>query len=180
MDRTKTIAALAANPHSAIKDLKILEKMDDATLQALEAGAEAAAAAIKTAQDAASSSVQAAKEAQAQAEVALKAAQDQLAAPVAEDRLPPEYRAMMAERRDADTKEQTELVTKLKAAQSAFSEDELKAMALPQLRKLALISVKETAPSFGGRAVPRMASEQKTYAAPDPWKPTLTALQSGK
>jgi len=43
MDRKQKIAALAANPHSAIKDLKVLETLDEATLVALQASADAQA-----------------------------------------------------------------------------------------------------------------------------------------
>lgn len=163
MDRSKTIAALAAHPHSAIKDTAMLEKFDDATLKALEDGA----AAAKTAAEANEAALKAAKDGQATAEVALKAAQDALAAPVTEERLPQAYRDLMAERNAADAKETGELVTSLKAAQSAYTEDELKAKPLAELRKLAE-AFKAVKPSFQGRVVPRAAAAQgRSYAAPD-------------
>jgi hypothetical protein len=167
MDRTKTIAALAANPHSAIKDVKVLEKMDDAGLKALEDGATATESAIK-----------AAKDGQATAEVALKAAQDALAAPIAEERLPAEYRALMSERKAADAKEHGELVAKLKAAQSVYTEEQLKARSLQDLRDLASIA-KVEAPSFIGRIVPRAAADgAKSYAPPDPYKSAVDARRA--
>lgn len=170
MDRSKTIAALAAHPHSAITDLKVLEKLDDATLTALQASADATAVTVK-----------AAKDGQATAEVALKAAQDALAAPVTEERLPAEYRTLMAERRDAETVEKTELVVTLKAAQMAYTEVELQAKPLPELRKLALVA-KATVPSHIGRPVPRVAAagDARSFAPPDAYATGLKALQGGK
>ena len=94
MDRKQKIAALAANPHSAIKDVKVLETLDEATLTALQASADA----------------------QATAETELRAAREQLAQPIAEDRLPESYRSLMAEQKARETAEHTGLVAQLRAA----------------------------------------------------------------
>ncbi len=157
MDRKQKIAALAAHQHSAIKDLKTLEGLSDEALEALGTAADAA-------QNGAA---------------ALKAAQDALASPVAEDRLPEEYRAMMTERRTADAAEAAGIVTELKAAQTAYTEEELKALSLPELRKLASVAriAAPAAPSFAGRVVPRVAAEGPSFAPPDAYAPQLKALQ---
>lgn len=157
MDRKQKIAALAANPHSAIKDVKVLETLDDATLMALQSSADA----------------------QGKAETDLRAAQEALTQPVGEDRLPAEYRTMMADHRARETAEHAGLVAQLRAAQTSYSEDELKAMPLDGLRKLAGAVRIPAAPSFAGRAVPRVASEGRSFAAPDPYAPKLKALAAG-
>ena len=157
MDRKQKIAALAANPHSAIKDLKVLETLDEATLVALQASADA----------------------QAKAETDLRAAQEALTQPVSEDRLPAEYRTMMANHRAKETAEHAGLVAQLRAAQTSYSEEELTAMPLEGLRKLAGAVKIPAAPSFAGRAVPRVASEGRSFAAPDPYAPKLKALAAG-
>lgn len=160
MNRKERIAALAAHPHSTIKDLKALEALDDATLAALEASANATGAALKTAEDAAA---------------ALRAAQEELARPVSEERLPEDYRAMMTERRAADAAEAAGLVTTLKAAQTAYNEEELKRMTLPELRKLAAVARVPASPSYNGRPVPRVAAEAPSFAPPDPYAVGLKA-----
>lgn len=157
MDRKQKIAALAANPHSAIKDVKVLETLDEATLTALQASADA----------------------QATAETELRAAREQLAQPIAEDRLPESYRSLMAEQKARETAEHTGLVAQLRAAQTSYTEDELKAMSLPDLRKLAGAVRLPAAPNFSGRAVPRVAAEGRSFAPPDPYAPKLKALQAG-
>lgn len=174
MDRTQKIAALAANPHSAIKDVKVLEKMDDVALKALEDSASAA----KTASEATEAALKAAKDGQATAEVALKAAQDALAAPVAEDRLPADVKALMDERKAAIAAETTELVATLKAAQTAYTEEELKAKPVVELRKLASVLKVEAKPVYAGQGVPRIAASGKSYKSPDPYDVGIKAAQS--
>jgi len=86
---------------------------------------------------------------------------------------------MMANHRAKETAEHAGLVAQLRAAQTSYSEEELTAMPLEGLRKLAGAVKIPAAPSFAGRAVPRVASEGRSFAAPDPYAPKLKALAAG-
>lgn len=63
--------------------------------------------------------------------------------------------------------EKNELVSTLKTCQTIYTEDELKALEVSQLQKLAKLAKVE--PSFKGKAVPRVAAAGEDFSAPDPW-----------
>lgn len=172
MERKERIAALVANPHSAVKSLKMLEAATDDELKALEDGATAQ----KTIADKAAADAAALEKANKD----LKVAQDALAGPVPEDRLPQEYRDLMAEKKAKDASAHTELVGKLKvAAAHVYTEDQLKAKTLQELKDVASLMKIDTAPAdFSGRPVPRIAQEGVSYKAPDPYKPQLDAAKT--
>lgn len=166
------VKALAANEHSQIKNTKVLEALSDDELTALDATVKAAA--TKATELKAASDAAAAKTTQLQTEnEQLKAA---AAAPVAEDRLPADLRGLLSRARAAEDARKTELVTSLKAAQSAYTEDELKAMTIEQLEKTAQLA-KVAVGDFAGRGTPRVAAgnDGDQYKAPDSWAPKAAA-----
>lgn len=169
MERTARIAALVANPHSTVKNIKMLEAASDDDLTALEA---AATAAKTTAESLVTATSQIAT---LQAQVTTLSAQ-----PTEEEalaRLPKTLRDQIAETQAQRAAEHAGLVDSLKTAQSAWSEDELKAMDIKQLRKLAVVSkatVTQAQPeiNFGGLPVPRAAAAMgdiSAFAPPDPY-----------
>jgi hypothetical protein len=81
----------------------------------------------------------------------------------------PDIKADVTEARVARENEKTTLVTELKSCQDAYTEDELKAMDVAGLRKLAKVAKKtEAKPDFSGRGAARSATanEEKVEAAP--------------
>ncbi len=167
MEKKERIAALVANPHSPVKSLKMLEAATDDELTALEAQAGTIkAAAEKAVADAAT--LKAAQDAEAKAKADLKAAQE---APITIDRLPADLKALVDGAVAAATAKKEGLVATLKAAQTAFTEDDLKAMPVEQLEKLSAAVVKPApavnAPLFSGIPVPRISGDANQYAPPD-------------
>lgn len=162
MNKQERIAALVANPHNAVKDAKILEALTDDGLKALED----AAGTLKVAADKAAAD----KIALDKATADLKVAQDALAAPITEERLPADMRALLAAKKAEDEAKKTELVGKLKVAQTAFTEAELNDKGIGELVKLATaLKVDAPKPDFSGRGVPRAAAAGEDFKAPDPW-----------
>lgn len=168
-NKTERIAALMASEHNLVKDQKALEAItDEKVFTALEAHVEAQVK-LKAAADATAAEKKRADD----AEIALKAAQ---AAQIPAEELT-ELRALAAERKAKDDAEKVELVGKLKAA-GAFTEEELTAKSVSELRKLATLAKVET-PDFSGRGLPRAASGNKTedFTPPNPYEAGIKALQ---
>lgn len=184
MEKKERIAALVANPHNAVKSLKVLEAASDDDLKALE---DAAAAAKKTADDLrvatekatkAEADLRAAQEAGVKATADLAAVQTQLKAleSAAQPLIDAEKAKVEAER--------TDLVGKLKALTAGFiTEEELKAKPIGELRTLAAITkvnvpAAQAQPDFSIQGMPRFAttpaSDIAAYAPPDPYA-SLTA-----
>lgn len=175
MDRVATIKALAANPHSPVKSLKMLEAATDEELAALQTTAEEAkAAADKPAPAAAPAAVVTAPVVAAAAPAATvtpepKTEQQWL------DEAPAAVREEFVALRAAREAAKTELVSKLKTACSGtYSEEELKAKSIDELKKLAtLMKVDEPKRDFSGLGLPRVAASvnNEVAAAPDSWAP---------
>lgn len=171
MDRKERIAALVANPHSPVKSLKMLGEATDEELTSLETQA----GGIKAAAEKATTDAAALVKAQAD----LKTAQDALAAPITEDQLPEAYRTAMAAQRAAEQAEKDTLVGKLKAAQTAYTEDELKALSTVDLKKLATLAKVDVVAGprvldFSGKGVPRVAADAgENFAPPDSYAAAL-------
>jgi hypothetical protein len=168
MDKKARIAALVANPHNAVKDIKVLEAFSDDALKALE---DAAAAATKTADD-----LRAAQETLVTTNATLKALQEKkptLADMPAEiQTLVTEATALRAAQKAKDDARKGELVTALTACQQVFDEASLNAMDVPALEKLAALAAPKTVDySVGASLAPRAAAgfDAKSYAAPDPY-----------
>lgn len=182
MERKDRIAALVANPHSPVKSLKMLEAATDDELGGIEATAGAIkAAAEKAVTDAAA--LKTANEATEKARQDLKVATDALAAPVAEDRLPQNIRDLVAREAAREAAEKTALVDTLKAAAAgSFTEDELRAKPIEELKKLATL-MKATIPApavdFSLIGMPRVAAagDLASYAPPDSYKDSLAAAK---
>jgi hypothetical protein len=171
MERKQRIAALAANPHSTVKSVKALELLTDEELDAAEKATKEAAEGttdLKAAQSRITA-LEAAAE-------ALKTEEGFLAAaPQSVRDIVNGTKAVTAARVDT-------LVGQLKVAQSAFTEEELKAKPIAELEKLATISKIEAPADYSGRGFPRFAQESSaSFAPPDPYAEGLKALQaSGK
>jgi hypothetical protein len=177
MERKQRIAALAANPHSTVKSLKALEVLTDEELEQ----AEKAAAAAKASADKATEDGDALKTAQASIK-ALETAAETLktedgflaAAPQSIRDIVAGNKATLAAKTDA-------LIGQLKTAQSAFTEEELKAKPIGELEKLAALAKVEAPADYSGRGIPRYAQESPaSFAPPDPYAEDLKALQAAK
>lgn len=72
----------------------------------------------------------------------------------------PDVAEIVAKHKTAAAARRTELVGKLKVAQTAYKEDELQALPTDQLEKLASIVVKEK-PSYEGAGGPRAAADSE-------------------
>lgn len=86
---------------------------------------------------------------------------------------PESIRTLVADKKAQDAKRHDELVTALKAAQSEYSEEELKALELKTLERLGKIALAPK-PDYSGKGVvaPRAAaSATGVYEAPDPYRP---------
>jgi hypothetical protein len=172
MERKERIAALAAHAHNPVKSLKMLEAATDEELGSLEQAAEAAKTSAAAATEAAAAATK--------ADTDLKAAQARitvLEAPKSEEEFlksaPKSLRDMLNAAKAQTEAEHTALVDSLKTAQASFNEDELKAMDVPQLQKIAgLLKVETPVADFSGKGLPRAASSAQgleAFAAPDPW-----------
>lgn len=145
------VTALMANPHNPIKNQKVLEAMTEAELTALEASCTetatlkaAAAAAEKTANDV--------KTELTETQTKLKAAEDKQKE--VDDKLAA-MQPIIDEHTARVAAEKTALVTTLKAAQSAYSEEELIAKSVAELQKIATLTATAVpAVDFSGRGVP--------------------------
>lgn len=161
MDKTKA-AALAANPFSAVRDVKMLEGASDELGAAIESAAEKAKADADT---------HAAEVAAKTTEIeALKAA---AAAPktITNDDLPADVKVIVAEHHARVAAEKTSIVASLKAAQDVYSEEDLNAMPLNALKKIAALVGEPPAVDYSAaRAVasPRDASANE-FDPPNPW-----------
>jgi len=163
MTKAERIAALLKNEHNPIKDIKALEANTDEGLRLLEVHCENAAT-LKTAADKLAEEKAAADKKAADAEAALKVAQ---AAQIPAEELT-ELRTLAADKKAADATEHAGLVTQLKAAQTAFTEDELKSKPLPELRKLASMAKVEPKDYSGrGIAMPRAAASAGDFTPPN-------------
>lgn len=91
-------------------------------------------------------------------------------------RAPESIRTLVADKKAQDEAERTALTTSLKAASAVFNEDELKAMDLPQLRKMAALA-KVDQPDYSGRGLPVIRTATSAFAPPDPYKAALEARQ---
>lgn len=170
MTKAERVAALLKNEHNPLKDQKALEAATDDSLKALETHCENAATLKATADK-----IAADDKAKADAEAAkLKAAEDakkpEIKSLSEEDFMkmaPPSIKALIEDKKAEDAARKTGLIASLKVAQTVYSEDELKAMDMPQLSKIAQLADVKT-PDFSGRGVPiqRAASETDVYANP--------------
>lgn len=182
MDRTQRIAALVKNEHNPIKDMKVLEASSDGVLDIFETQATRCAE-MKAASDKAVADKKTADEAEAKKTEDLKAAQAR--ADTAEAKLraaeanqvTDEMRALVADKKAADAKQKAELVTTLKAAQKAFTAEELDAKPIGELIKLAQMVKVETS-DYSGRGLARTPGADKVdYTPPDPYEKGIKALQ---
>jgi hypothetical protein len=174
MDKAR-IAALAANPHSAIKDIKVLEATTEEGIAALETQA----AALKTASENNAIALKAAQDKTVELELKLKAAET---APITEDRLPADIRAIVEEGRVRAAAEKNALVASLKtAAEGILTEAELSAKSLDELKQLArfakVVPATAAAPvaDYSAQGTPRLAQagdDLSAYKAPDAYAKT--------
>jgi len=151
-------------------DVRTLSEMTDEQLARLEARHQAVQkldADFKAAQ---------AKELELKAAAEKKPTQEEMLAMYpAVDALVKRAAAQEAARKD-------ELIGKLKTAQTAYTEDELKVQDLVTLEKIAKVAkVEEPAPNYSGRGLAARPDEKEDdYTPPDPYAPGLKALQGSK
>jgi hypothetical protein len=211
MTKAERIAALLKSAHNPMKDQKALEVASEAALVALEThvsteetkAAEIKAAADKKEADDKAAAIKAAgdgkecptckgtgkafgKECEKCGGTGeLKAA---AAMPTEEEFLAanPALKALVEDKKSQDAADRATLVTSLKtAAEGVYTEPELIAMPLPELRKLAKV-MKVDAPAqvhdFSGRgvAVPRTAGSAEDFAPPDGYQTALKAASASK
>lgn len=171
MNKTERVKALIAHPRSPFKeaDQAYLEGLTEERLAEHEQHAQEA----ETAATQATEQVAQAQQAEAAAKAEAKAAQTAASAALSEEdwmkRAPASVRKVVQAAQAQEQARHTELVAGLKAAQSTYTEDELKAMSNEALEKLAAL-VASTVPEadFSGRAFPRAASA-KADAVPGGW-----------
>lgn len=175
MDKKAAIKALTACPCSGFTaaDVTALEAFSEERLTALAEGS----VARKAEQDKAAADLKAATDKAAETDAALKAAQ---AAQIPAEELT-SLRALADERKAADAKEAADLVAKLKtAAAGVYTEEQLKAKPLAELRSLAALTKVETPRvDFSGRGIPVPRSAGGgDFKAPDGYAPGIKALQA--
>ncbi len=179
MTKVERIKALVATPGYVEADVKWLEAVPDERLTALEAQATDAAT-LKAAADKTAADLKAAQEAATKAATDNTALEARLKAAEA-NMIPAEelagLRTMAAAKKAQDETRHAELVTVLKAAQSEFTEEELKAQSLTSLERFARMTKTDTVDQTG-RIMPRAAASQDAYAAPDPYAAGIKALQT--
>lgn len=191
MQRKDKIAALIANSNTpwSAADQQYLEGVSDERFGQIEADAKRVA-------DAAAAQEQSTTELRTQ----LAAAQSEItsvkerlvaatATPTVEEylqRAPQEIRDLVAAKQASDNARRTALVTKLSAAQAEFSADELTAMPMAQLDRIARLAKVDAVDSvpgnvdFSGQQIAPRALTNGVPAAnepPDPWQPHITRLQ---
>ena len=90
---------------------------------------------------------------------------------------PEEIRTLVADKKAQDAAQKADLVATLKAAQSEYTEDELKAMDVKALSRL----VKVAKVDYSGQSFPRTAAENDVYAnPPDPYAAGIAKLRGEK
>lgn len=165
MNKEQRIAALMANAHCPIKDKATLDALNDAALTALEASVTAAATAateLQTTKEslvAAQGEISTLKAAAANPKVVTEA--EFLAAH-------PSINEIVVNHRNEQAARKTELVTKLKAAQTVYDEPALVAMGNDELEKLALLAKVDTTTvvDYSGRGGPRPPEQKHNMSAP--------------
>lgn len=177
--RAAAIKELIANPHGGFTaaDEKMLETASDTRIEAFKAAADKAKvdAEAKAQVDA---DLKAAQEKAEKTEADLKAAQ---AAQIPAEELI-ELRALASAKKAEDAVTKTTLVAKLKDA-GAFTEEELNAKGIPELRKLVTLAGIDAGdvPSFEGRSVPRAAGAEDVFSnPPDPYEAGLKAMRAAE
>lgn len=174
--KAERIAALQANAHNTMKDITVLEAACENTLTALEVAAEANEKTAKTETD-----LKAAQTKIADTEAKLKAASEKKLTSEEIMAASPEIASIVNQHNMRVAAEHSALVASLKtAAAGAYTEDELKAMNVEQLTKLATLTKVEAPAGYVGVGVPRSAganNDNQSYTPPDPWAAGITALQ---
>lgn len=191
MTKAERIAALLKHEHNPLKDQKALEAADDKALTNLEAYCVKTAAAGKPDATPAPTPAPTPTPSPAPAPTPApvsptpKSLSEQLAAMNEDDLMkvmPASVRTLVENQKAQETAEKTAIVAQLKvAAAGTYTEEELTALDLPQLRKLAsLAKVDEPVRDFSGRGlpVPRAASAAADYTPPNPYEAGLKALAS--
>lgn len=197
MNKAERIAALmAAGSKSPIKSKPVLELCSDAELTELEKVNALPAAASTTATTEVPASA-----AQSATTVVPAPATAGAAAPAVtlstEDWIkmaPPEARQMFEDKRLADAARHAELVDVLKTTQTAYTEDELKALSLREIKKVAAVANVDhplalvgagVQTDFSGRGMPRSgaqraatATKKDEFAPPDPYKRDLESRKA--
>jgi hypothetical protein len=169
MDRKQRIATLLANDYNPVKCQKSLEASTDEALTALETHVATAAKNAET--------VKALEDAKTKAETELRAAQAQV---IPAEELT-QLRTLAEEKRAADEKAKTDLVTTLEAAQTVYTKDELTALPLAQLQKLATLAKANAPKDYSGQGMPMprtlSANDLDKYEAPDSYGLKKTSAQ---
>jgi hypothetical protein len=177
MERKQRIAALAANPHSTVRSIAVLDELTDEELDQ----AEAAVVEAKKVADKAAADGDALKTAEGRikaletAAETLKTEEGFLAA------APQSIRDVVADSKATAKAKVDGLVETLKTAQTAYSEEELRAKPVAELEKLTtLLKVEAPVVDYSGRGTPRFASQKDSkteFAPPDPYAEGIKALQ---
>lgn len=197
MTKIERIAALLANKFNLVKDQKALEAASDDTLTVLEGhcvsqkaaedkavkdaadakiaeDAKVAAAAKKVTDDAEAARLATAAAAKVTTDEPLTEAEFLAAAPK-------RLKDMISRQEAQETARHSELVTAMKAAQTEYTEDELKAMELSQLERMSRIA-KVPAPvvDFSGRGTPRATENSNAVPAPPNFNERVRAARQAK
>lgn len=159
-------------------DVKALETMTDEQLTRLKQRADATA---KTEADlkAAAAQVDEAKAKTIETEAKLKAASEKKL--TEEEALAqfPSIKALVDKASADEAARKADLVNKLKTAQSAYTEEELKTLALPMLAKLAVIAkVDQPVADYSGRGLAMSSAKDDLdqYEPPDPYAAGLKTM----
>lgn len=172
--RTAAIKQIAETEGTGFskEDMKTLEAMSDKQIEGLKglldakAAAEAKAAAdVKAAQDKAAAELKAASEKVLTVDEYLKTA-------------PAEIRSLVERQKKQDEARKAVLLGQLKTAQSEYTEDELKAMDVDSLERLARVAKIEAPADYRGRGVPRAAEDNTTDVFLNPPDPYAIALKA--
>ncbi len=179
MKREDRIKALLGDANNPLKSQKALEAATDDELGALETHC----AGIKAAQDKTASDLKAAQDKATALETenaGFKAAAAKTPTQAEMLAAMPEVKALVDREAARSEARKGELVGQLKAAQKAYTEEELKALSLDQLERIATIAkIDQPAADFSGRGIPRVTgAEAATFEAPDAYaagrpKPTV-------
>jgi hypothetical protein len=179
MTKVERIKALVATPGYSEADAKWLEAVPDERLTALEGSAKEASD-LKAAADKTAADLKAAQEAATTAAAANTALEARLKAAEA-NMIPAEeltrLRAMAAAKQAEDNTKHASLVEQLKTAQTVLTEEQLKAATLTDLEMYAALAKVGTPVDQTARILPRAASKNQTYEAPDPYAAGIKALQ---
>jgi IMP dehydrogenase/GMP reductase len=153
MNKEQRIAALMANKHNPVKDQASLTAMTDAGLTALETHCTTAAEAETRA---------AAEKATVNEQIAALQANSTRSIADDDPRLSDSTRQMIAGYKASQAARKSELVGKLKTAQTVYTEAELNEMQLDQLERitrLAKIEVASTNVDYSGVGFPRQQEQ---------------------